>query len=365
MKHSRRNDAGFTLIELVVAIAAAIAVTAAATTVLLLAIRVNNQTADTASHHYTVRALLTAMENAAAEGNIKGIISNEDSWYLLGASEEQVAADESVEDGKNVMRPIFSYDKETETIYTNETKVLEGVISSSASFSNDRLLTVSIETKDGVYTSSILCRVSVGLDGNPELDDNSPETPLASRKDFLAILQNEFGSRGKIRGEETYYSEWYIKEAYIDGIGPGGWDKETSWCGCYVSWSLTKAGMIDPTTRLDAKARKIDWFAEVDEFMEFFRTTNYGEWNQSWLDVRSPAPVADPKPGDLIFFGVIRNDGVYDANHMGVVLDVDALFVYTIEGNSNGRVEVCRYPKNDSSILGYGVLTWKEDAISN
>ena len=87
MKHFRKSG-GFTLVELVVSIAVASLVTMAATTVLMLALRVNRQTSDTASQQNTVRALLTSMEKAATDGNIKKVVSKLDSWQLLKDDEE-------------------------------------------------------------------------------------------------------------------------------------------------------------------------------------------------------------------------------------------------------------------------------------
>ena len=65
---------------------------------------------------------------------------------------------------------------------------------------------------------------------------------------------------------------------------------------------------------------------------------------------------ATPIPGDYVFFDW---DGGTDPDHVGAVLCVKDGYLYTIEGNSGGRVAVNRYPKNDPRIVGYGVLNWK------
>ena len=65
---------------------------------------------------------------------------------------------------------------------------------------------------------------------------------------------------------------------------------------------------------------------------------------------------ATPIPGDYVFFDW---DGGTDPDHVGAVLCVEGNFLYTIEGNSGGRVAVNCYPKNDPRIVGYGVLNWK------
>ena len=101
MKHSFKKNGGFTLVELIVAIAVATIVTAAATTVLMLALRVNRQTGDTASQLITVRSLLSTMEKVASEGNIKGVVSDFDSWQLVDR--------ELTKDGDSG-RVVFGYD---------------------------------------------------------------------------------------------------------------------------------------------------------------------------------------------------------------------------------------------------------------
>ena len=63
-----------------------------------------------------------------------------------------------------------------------------------------------------------------------------------------------------------------------------------------------------------------------------------------------------PIPGDYVFFDW---DGGNNPDHVGAVLCVEGNFLYTIEGNSGGRVAVQRYDLNDKRIVGYGVLNWK------
>ena len=67
--------------------------------------------------------------------------------------------------------------------------------------------------------------------------------------------------------------------------------------------------------------------------------------------------VNKPIPGDYVFFDWDRDS---DPDHVGAVLCVDENgYLYTIEGNSSGRVALNCYPKNDPRIMGYGVLNWK------
>lgn len=344
MKHLRKSNAGFTLMELVVTIAIASIVTAAATSVLMLALRVNRQASDTASQQKTVRTLLSTMEDAAADGNIKGLVSNFDSWQLVGESESEETPPPA----------IFEYDSDEQTIYAHGVSVLEGVYASHAVLDGD-LLTISVETAEGTYTSSIWCRLGMGADGDNVVEEGTPSvpeqdnTPLSgTASDFLDVLKLQYGSRGeiiyseekpKLENDPTYYSEWYIG-GYENNPA---WTSETPWCACFVSWALDQAGVAAP-------ADHPRWYAEVDNFMAYLESTNQWTAQEGIL-----AGDSAPEAGDLIFFDW---DADGDPQHMGVVLAVIGDTVYTIEGNSAGRVAIRSYKITDPRILGYGVLDW-------
>ena len=62
-----------------------------------------------------------------------------------------------------------------------------------------------------------------------------------------------------------------------------------------------------------------------------------------------PRMKADPKPGDQIFFGTADN-----IRHTGLVVEVGAGSITTVEGNSNLRVRKLIYATNNPNIYGYG-----------
>lgn len=323
MKHFRKSG-GFTLVEMVICIAIASLVTMAATTVLMLALRVNHQTSDTATQQYTVRALLTAMEKAATDGNIDKAVANLDSWQLFKDDETQ---------------PIFEYVAFDQKILTNGITVLEGVYASNVILDKDRnLLSISVETKEGIFESSVFCR-----HGKVEGENTVPvipETPKGDINQFIAILIGELNSSGKIQSgvnKGKYYSQWYIGDAAFNALS-NNWNADTPWCACYVSWALVETGVSGP-------ADHTKWYANVDEFMAHFGTLNK----------------ESPNPGDLVFFDWITDDGIKDPQHVGVVLQVTKDeegndVIITIEGNSAGRVAMRRYKLTDERILGYGVV---------
>ncbi len=338
MKQTSKGNAGFTLVELVVALAIATVVTAAATSVLFMGLNINRQTGDTASQQMTVRQLLNVVQDAAADGRITNVKSAYDAWELV--EEVQLGGENAPQ-----QRVIFSYNAETQTIYTNGVPVLTGVYASEAII-EDNLLTISVETKEGIFASSVYCRMAIQGEG-PQVDQPEIKDEV-SVENFIAILKSQYRSRGEIRkdGKDTgeYYSEWYSEYDYDDAVYDNGWNYKTPWCACFVSWALDQAGMTSPV------GDHPRWFANVDDFMDYFQKNSYDDYGQSWL-----AGGEKPTAGDLIFFD--WNKGT-NPQHVGVVLSVseDGKYVYTIEGNSAGRVTVRSYPIGDSRIIGYGVL---------
>lgn len=370
MKYTSKYNAGFTLIELVVAMAIAVVVTAAASSVLLMGLRINRQTGDTASQQMTVRTLLSVVEKAAADGSIQDVITDYESWQLVDA-----AIDEDEE--KPSYRVIFGFDSETQRIYigkvvetgvvTNEgTTVLEGVYASNVIIEG-KLLSVSVETKEGIFASSVYCRTT-------KLDDESGSNGLPGeitgqmgRDNFIQILKSQYRSRGEIVGADSnslyqYYSEWYISTDYDAPGYAGNWNSKTPWCACFVSWALDQIGMHGPAgycpdNRSDHNHG--NWFADVDEFMAYFQDATRTE--SAWQVSASHGGTYTPIAGDMIFFDWNKGE---DPSHVGVVLSVkqegNRTTVYTIEGNSAGRVNIRSYSLTDPRIIGYGVL-WPSD----
>ncbi len=324
MKRNYRSNAGFTLVELIVALAISTIVTAAATSVLLMGLQVNRQSVNTANQYMTVRALLDVMENAAAEGKINAVFTDTDSSWQLG---------ETVQDGEDkTINPIFSYNAKTQEIQTNGATILEGVYASNA-IMEGQLLNLSIETKEGTFTSSVYCRTAAPVTDSGIGTVPGEVTGTANLNKFIEILKSQYRSRGQIQGGYAdvgkYYSEWYI----------GGYDKDprwnadTPWCACYVSWAIAETYKA---MSLPGDAPK---YANVDEFIKHFPQSQWTAGGEK------------PYVGDIVFFDWDKGT---DPEHVGVVLSVTGTMVYTIEGNSAGRVTVRSYSLGDPRIIGYG-----------
>lgn len=329
----KRNNSGFTMVELLVTVAVSSIVLAAAASLMLLGLRVHQTTQKEAGEQQTVRIVLSALEDLSASGKIYRVEPFSDGWRLLGKTA----------DGKSGA-VLLRYKSGKLTSGTSGDQVLLDNLRGARVDLDGSLVTFTFATAAHSYSTSVFCRT--GIDGDsvgkaeaediltkePTLPTSITETEKAARFAFLQTLAGQYDSRGEIIGGKGYFSEWYIGN-YADNPG---WNQYTPWCACFLSWAA------------DQKKASIDGnpprFAKVDDGMKLFR-------DDQWRDSG-----ATPIPGDYVFFDW---DGGTDPDHVGAVLCVKGGFLYTIEGNSGGKVAVNCYPKNDPRIMGYGVLNWK------
>ena len=222
------------------------------------------------------------------------------------------------------------------------------------------LVTFTFATAAHRYSTSVFCRTgiegdSVGKeDAQEKLEElkkpNLPgaadltDTEKKARFAFLQKLADQYDSRGEIKSDDSTYTYKYFSEWYIDGYANHpGWNQYTPWCGCFLSWAAAQ----QPNETFDGNPPR---FADVDRGMVSFKES--GKWRAPNDEVNKPIP------GDYVFFDWDRDR---DPDHVGAVLCVDENgYLYTIEGNSSGRVALNCYPKNDPRIMGYGVLNWKK-----
>lgn len=331
----KRNNSGFTMVELLVTVAVSSIVLAAAASLMLLGLRVHQTTQKEAGEQQTVRIVLSALEDLSASGKIYRVELLSDGWQLQGKTA----------DGKSGA-VLLRYKSGKLTSGTSGDQVLLDNLRGAQVILDGNLVTFTFATAAHSYSTSVFCRTgiegdSVGKEDAQEKLENPtlPTLPSTAEKDarfaFLKTLAGQYDSRGEIKSDDstyTYFSEWYI-----DGYARDPrWNQYTPWCACFLSWAA------------DQKKASIDGnpprFAKVDDGMKLFR-------DDQWRDSG-----ATPIPGDYVFFDW---DGDRDPDHVGAVLCVDGNQLYTIEGNSGGRVAVNCYPKNDPRIMGYGVLNWK------
>ena len=339
----KRNNSGFTMVELLVTVAVSSIVLAAAASLMLLGLRVHQTTQKEAGEQQTVRIVLSALEDLSASGKIYRVEPLSDGWRLLGKTA----------DGKPGA-VLLRYNSGKLTSGGSGDQVLLDNLRGAQVILDDSLVTFTFATAAHRYSTSVFCRT--GIDGDsvgkadaqekleelknqtlPESTELS-EAEKKARFAFLQTLADQYDSRGEIKngdGTYNYFSEWYIN-GYKNHPG---WNQYTPWCACFLSWAAAQQ-----KTSIDGDPPS---FADVDKGMTKFKDS--GMWRERG---------ATPIPGDYVFFDW---DGGTDPDpdHVGAVLCVEGDFLYTIEGNSGGKVAVQRYLLSDSRIVGYGVLKWK------
>lgn len=336
----KRNNSGFTMVELLVTVAVSSIVLAAAASLMLLGLRVHQTTQKEAGEQQTVRIVLSALEDLSASGKIYRVEPLSDGWQLQGKTADGAA-------GAVLLR----YNSGKLTSGTSGDQVLLDNLRGARVDLNGSLVTFSFSTASHSYSTSVFCRTGIDGDsvGKAEAEDILKETPTLpdaanltdaekkARFAFLQTLAGQYDSKGEIIGGKGYFSEWYIGN-YADHPG---WNQYTPWCACFLSWGAAQ----QPNETFDGDPPR---FANVDTGMKGFQKS--GKW-------RNPNDANNmPIPGDYVFFDWDRGS---DPDHVGAVLFVDETQLYTIEGNSGGKVAVNCYPKNDPRIMGYGVLNWK------
>ena len=336
----KRNNSGFTMVELLVTVAVSSIVLAAAASLMLLGLRVHQTTQKEAGEQQTVRIVLSALEDLSASGKIYRVEPLSDGWQLQGKTADGAA-------GAVLLR----YNSGKLTSGTSGDQVLLDNLRGAQVILDGSLVTFTFATAAHSYSTSVFCRTGIEGDsvGKAEAEDILKKTPTLpdaadlteaekkARFAFLKTLADQYDSRGEIIGGKGYFSEWYIGN-YADNPG---WNQYTPWCACFLSWAADQK----KTSINGAPPR----FANVDEGMEKFKDKS--QWREPNDEKNKPIP------GDYVFFDW---DGGSDPDHVGAVLCVDENgYLYTIEGNSGGKVAVQRYLLSDPRIVGYGVLNWK------
>ena len=342
----KRNNSGFTMVELLVTVAVSSIVLAAAASLMLLGLRVHQTTQKEAGEQQTVRIVLSALEDLSASGKIYRVEPLSDGWQLQGKTADGTA-------GAVLLR----YNSGKLTSGTSGDQVLLDNLRGARVDLDGSLVTFTFATAAHSYSTSVFCRTGIEGDsvGKAEAQEKltlpDPTTLTDAEKKaryaFLKTLADQYDSRGNILKGNTspykYFSEWYI-DGYANHPG---WNQYTPWCACFLSWAAEQQ-----SATIDGKPPR---FANVDDGRASFQN---GKW-------RNPNDASNmPIPGDYVFFdwdGKNDPDGGKDPDHVGAVLCVEGNFLYTIEGNSGGRVAVQRYDLNDKRIVGYGVLNWKTE----
>lgn len=119
-----------------------------------------------------------------------------------------------------------------------------------------------------------------------------------------------------------------------------------AWCDVFVDWCFVQAYGVDNALALLRQPKK-----------------SYGAgcyYSAKYYKDKGQFHTSNPQPGDQIFFW---NSSKTDVAHTGLVYDIDASYVYTVEGNTSGSSGVVangggvftkKYSRTYSRIYGYG-----------
>lgn len=119
------------------------------------------------------------------------------------------------------------------------------------------------------------------------------------------------------------------------------------WCCGFVDWCLYMAAKKDSKAAQTALCYTGPYGAGCGMSVMYYR-----EAGRFWERDK-----ADPRPGDQIFFGTAES-----VAHTGLVEEVSANTITTIEGNSGNAVRRKIYARSASNIYGYGRPRYNGDA---
>lgn len=119
------------------------------------------------------------------------------------------------------------------------------------------------------------------------------------------------------------------------------------WCTSFVADCIYEAADHDSTAAQKALCYTGPYGASCKYAVEYYKAAG-----RFWLRDK-----AAPKVGDQIFFGTAES-----IRHTGLVVEVGAGSITTVEGNSNLRVRKLIYATNNTNIYGYGRPIYDGDA---
>lgn len=170
-------------------------------------------------------------------------------------------------------------------------------------------------------------------------------------KKVLAVAAGEVGYQEKETNDQlddklanagsgnfTKYARDLWKLRFFNGSKTG-----VEWCAVFVCWCfMTAYGLQNALKMLNLKLGSTA--AGVKYLRQFLQ--------------KDGRLMNSPQPGDLIFFWPKDRSDPEALAHVGLVEATDGAYVYTIEGNSNNRVEKRSHRLDNDRIAGYGRPDW-------
>lgn len=146
----KRNNSGFTMVELLVTVAVSSIVLAAAASLMLLGLRVHQTTQKEAGEQQTVRIVLSALEDLSASGRIYRVEPLSDGWQLQGKTADGTP-------GAVLLR----YNSGKLTSGTSGDQVLLDNLRGARVDLDGSLVTFTFATAAHSYSTSVFCRTEI------------------------------------------------------------------------------------------------------------------------------------------------------------------------------------------------------------
>lgn len=322
MQLFRKKD-GFTLIELLIVILTGTIVTAAATTILLLALRINRKSLDIVERQSVLRIMMTVMENMGSDGEyifVNNVEENEKGELKSVAGVSTWSISEENDDG-TAGNAVICYDSANDIIKTGTNAVLVENVTESllykpyTPFTYVRdVYTFSATIQGKTYESTVYSRTQ---EEDWRADDPKIDYE-AARNTLVDIVSSQVGSDGLSRTNGRlgkHYNLWYLgQDQFV-----GEWTEDTPWCSTFVSWALeqvaNRASIFDENNAPVYYLLSVPKEANVNHLwlqlyngvdMSNLKVNDYSEEDR-YIHI--------PKPGDLIFFEYVEEEYDYeDAN---------------------------------------------------
>lgn len=322
MQLFRKKD-GFTLIELLIVILTGTIVTAAATTILLLALRINRKSLDIVERQSVLRIMMTVMEDMGSDGEyifVNNVEENEKGELKSVAGVSTWSISEENDDG-TAGNAVICYDSANDIIKTGTNAVLVENVTESllykpyTPFTYVRdVYTFSATIQEKTYESTVYSRTQ---EDDWRADDLNVDFEDA-RNTLVDIVSSQVGSDGLSRMNGrlgSHYNLWYLGLEQFTGE----WTKDTPWCSTFVSWALDQTA--NRAGRFDANNAPIYYLISVPKEANvnhlWLRLYNGIDMDNLKVNNYSAADryIHTPKPGDLIFFEFVEEEYDYeDAN---------------------------------------------------
>lgn len=209
----------------------------------------------------------------------------------------------------------------------------------------DECYTERLHCAQAEHTHTLACysNPSADLETAEQWEKTLPQELSGDRRaDLVRVARSQEGYEESAENYEVHDSTCFGYTRY------GAWYglPYADWCAMYVSFCLNYAQV--PETVFPRSASCDTWQTALEERALYEAAGDYS-----------------PEAGDVVFLST-DDDG--EADHVGIVAEVTAEEIVTLEGNADNAVRERRYARGDTRLLGYGVVpeqTVQSQAPSN